>query len=566
MESSSSSGNAKQRSLAKENSNLNVNDFLDENTSKNTKKLMNQTVSTYNQTMHSLNMKEGSDSYKLLDETPVDELPNNICKFFMVVVKMDGSKFNASSLNTFFRMLIRYLKMRDENPVDISTDIRFKKCSEVVKARSLESAKAGKRPGINSAQSLTTQQLKQLMESDGMSRDNPRGLISLVHYILMTGFGCRARDECRAITNGDVVFGPESSIEGLPQYLSLSERITKTRRGSKNDKRDVEGRVYLDQDFPKLCPVRTLLYYQSKKTPRQLEKNFAFLLSVKQKAEKDPLKEVCWYTDHPMGVNYIGALFKNAVSKAGIDIGDKKVTATTARKNLAQSGAEGGVPSTFLSKMLAQKNMDSKLEYLTNTEETHKAASLVVNRGVHGESGTDFSAVFNDVKAGPEPEVKDKVVSDTKPTNFEASTIQHPSNYPHYPPPNYYQTPPPPMWYQPPPPPYFYQYPFYQPYYGPPAPSFHGPVCFPQYGGYGYQQNQVHPQPQNDHGTDYLPPPHYSWQQNNFNVSVENGSNSSCKRAFRDITNVGPEVAVAESSHSFHFKKLKTSSETFLDL
>ena len=291
MESSSSSGNAKQRSLAKENSNLNVNDFLDENTSKNTKKLMNQTVSTYNQTMHSLNMKEGSDSYKLLDETPVDELPNNICKFFMVVVKMDGSKFNASSLNTFFRMLIRYLKMRDENPVDISTDIRFKKCSEVVKARSLESAKAGKRPGINSAQSLTTQQLKQLMESDGMSRDNPRGLISLVHYILMTGFGCRARDECRAITNGDVVFGPESSIEGLPQYLSLSERITKTRRGSKNDKRDVEGRVYLDQDFPKLCPVRTLLYYQSKKTLRQLEKIFAFLLSVKQTAEKDPLKE-----------------------------------------------------------------------------------------------------------------------------------------------------------------------------------------------------------------------------------------------------------------------------------
>ena len=185
--------------------------------------------------------------------------------------------------------------------------------------------------------------------------------------------------------------------------------------------------VYLDQDFPKLCPVRTLLYYQSKKTPRQLEKNFAFLLSVKQTAEKDPLKEVCWYTDHPMGVNYIGALFKNAVSKAGIDIGDKKVTATTARKNLAQSGAEGGVPSTFLSKMLAQKNMDSKLEYLTNTEETHKAASLVVNRGVHGESGTDFSAVFNDVKAGPEPEVKDKVVSDTKPTNFEASRFSiHP--------------------------------------------------------------------------------------------------------------------------------------------
>ena len=292
MESSSSSGGAKQRSLAQENSNLNVNDFLDDLTSKNTKKLINCTISMYNQTMESLNAKEGSNSYKLLDEASLDELPHNLCKFFMVCVKTDGSKFNASSLNTFYRMLVRYLKLRDENPVDISVDVRFKKVLEVVKARSLESAKAGKRPGINASQSLTSQQLKQLMDSDAMSKENPRGLISLVHYILMTGFGCRARDECRAITNGDLVFGPESTIQGLPQYFSLSERITKTRRGSKNGKRDVEGRVYLDKDYPNLCPVRTLLHYQSKKTNKQLSDDFAFLLSVKQSAEKDPIKEV----------------------------------------------------------------------------------------------------------------------------------------------------------------------------------------------------------------------------------------------------------------------------------
>ena len=247
MESSSSSGGAKQRTLAQENSSLNINDFLDDMTRKNTTKLLKSNVSMYNQTMESLNSKEGANSYKLLDETPLDELPQNIS-------------------------------------------------------------------------SLSSQRLKQLMSSDAMSRDNPRGLISLVHYILMTGFGCRARDECWAITNEDLVFGPESSIQGLPQYFTLSERITKTRRSSKNDRRNFVGRVYLDKDHPNLCPVRTLLHYQSKKTQQQLDDNYAFLLSVKQSAQKNPQMEVGWFTNHPMGVNYIGSLFKNAVEKAGVII------------------------------------------------------------------------------------------------------------------------------------------------------------------------------------------------------------------------------------------------------
>ena len=119
---SSSSGGAKQRTLTQENSSLNINDFLDDMTSKNTIKLLKSNVSMYNQTMESLNSKEGANSYKLLDETPLTQ--------------------NISS--------------------------------------------------------LSSQQLKQLMSSDAMSRDNPRGLISLVHYILMTGFGCSAEPEMYA--------------------------------------------------------------------------------------------------------------------------------------------------------------------------------------------------------------------------------------------------------------------------------------------------------------------------------------------------------------------------------
>ena len=112
----------------------------------------------------------------------------------MICVKTDGTKYNASSLQTYFRVLTRYFRFRDENPIDISTDVRFKKVNEVVKARSLESAKSGQRAGINASQSLTRSELRQVMASGAMSRDNPRSLISLVHYHLMTGFGCRAQE------------------------------------------------------------------------------------------------------------------------------------------------------------------------------------------------------------------------------------------------------------------------------------------------------------------------------------------------------------------------------------
>ena len=43
--------------------------------------------------------------------------------------------------------------------------------------------------------------------------------------------------------------------EGLPEWIELNERVTKTRRGNKNQVRDVEARIYLDDNEPSTCPV-----------------------------------------------------------------------------------------------------------------------------------------------------------------------------------------------------------------------------------------------------------------------------------------------------------------------
>ena len=102
------------------------------------------------------------------------------------------------------------------------------------------------------------------------------------------------------------------------------------------------------------------------------------------RSEQNPSSEQYWFINAPMGVNMLSKLFKNACQKAGLDTKSKKISATSCRKNLVQVGVEQNVPSPFLSKMLGQKSLDSKLSYLKHKDSTHKAASIVTSRSVQG--------------------------------------------------------------------------------------------------------------------------------------------------------------------------------------
>ena len=194
--------------------NKSVNEYIDQGSSANTKASNENVIKLFNATMQSLNHHEKTDKYKTLDEWTMEELPASLCKFLMVVNKKDGKCFNSSSLTTYFQALVRHFKNRDFDEVDISTDVRFSKVRDVLKTRCLEAAKSGARAGVNASECLNADELKVVMNSEGMSKDNPRGLISLVHYTIMTGMGVRARQECRDITNSDLLMGPSSEVEG----------------------------------------------------------------------------------------------------------------------------------------------------------------------------------------------------------------------------------------------------------------------------------------------------------------------------------------------------------------
>ena len=99
----------------------------DEN--KNTKRSDEHTRRIYNSTMEALNEKDSSRNWKPLEETPKEDLVENLCMFLKSASKPDGTPYNASTLVTYHSGLARLLSYRD---LDIRKDERFKKVTETL--------------------------------------------------------------------------------------------------------------------------------------------------------------------------------------------------------------------------------------------------------------------------------------------------------------------------------------------------------------------------------------------------------------------------------------------------
>ena len=226
-----------------------------------------------------------------------------------------------------------------------------------------------------------------------------------------------------------------------------------------------------------------------------------------------------------------------------------------------------------MSKLLGQKQIDSKLEYLKNTEDTHKAASLIISHGVQGVKTQDFSEVFKEIREETSPEisadptavaavensssVSDPVVPHVQQAYHQsenhgpAAPVQ--GSYFHHPPSTYHA--PMPMhyphygpYYPPPPPPPYHGHPFYPPpppYYGAPYHPYPHPQGFPghyhsepTYNQNSWQSHNCYNYPQAS------PPPSFEQQP----------ASNSVKRPLSDVTN------------NFVFKKPKSDEKTYTDL
>ena len=146
--------------LTLQNVGISVSDYLDQSKSENSKKLERQVVKLFHATIEELSKKDQSVVFKQIDDYTLEELPVMLSQFFLSLAKEDGKIHSSSSLMAYFGALARYLRLRENEPVDIKSNVAFRKVLEVVKARQTDAAKQGFGPGKNKSDCLTTDEPK----------------------------------------------------------------------------------------------------------------------------------------------------------------------------------------------------------------------------------------------------------------------------------------------------------------------------------------------------------------------------------------------------------------------
>ena len=383
----------KNRKLNRDNLFMEPEDHVRKRVPKTTKKSTEYAVNLFNTTMLQVS-KELNFQHKDLLEISVDDLPWCLSKFFMVVSKADGTPLNASSLETIYASLARFLSTEFDPKIDIKSEVKFKIVKSNLDAAKQDSTAGGQRPGKHKTRPFKDEHILLCWQKKKLGRRYPRSLVSTVHLVLLSNLGFRANKEVCDIQNEDIIMGPVGE-GGVPQWIELSERVTKTRRGKTHNIRELDPKVFPDHENPETCPVRTIMEFVRRKTPQQNQAGKPFLWGVKQSAEQDPEKQQFWYTNTRMGTHAIAKLLPNTFKAVGVDVKLEHYTATSARKTMMEGGIEAGVPAVLLSKVAGQAALGSIQHYVDGQEKSHKAMSLCLSRKAGANPGPQFKEIYN---------------------------------------------------------------------------------------------------------------------------------------------------------------------------
>ena len=171
---------------------VSLQDYLRERVPLETKKSTDQAVRLYERVMASAANKQGKE-FKSLRDTPLEDLPEALGQFIIIARKQNGDVFNASSLETYYQSLARYLSTEYEPKVDIKNDVKFKIVQQTLDRRCTEVAAQGGRPGKNASKPVSAETVQLAYKKGTLGRKNPRALVTSVHSIMMPGFGLRSK-------------------------------------------------------------------------------------------------------------------------------------------------------------------------------------------------------------------------------------------------------------------------------------------------------------------------------------------------------------------------------------
>ena len=272
----------------------------------NTMRSERTVVNLYNSVMESFNKVDSSKEWKSIEDTPEDELEANLCKFFLCLVKSDGSPYNSACIMTYYNSIVRYL--RHSRFIRIKHNPKFDSVYETVKRRCRENEEAGMGAGINKISAFRKEDIKQAFDRGCFGRNSPEALVSVVVFNLTVHLGCDSNSDLKKLVNSDFTFGPMNQ-SGYPEFIQLGD-----------------CRVSWDSESSEVCPVTNIAIYQSKKTQLQQAPGMPFLLNPDLNSNAKN-----WFQDSAMGRNTVQSLFRTTLQKSGVIITDQKISVTSGK-------------------------------------------------------------------------------------------------------------------------------------------------------------------------------------------------------------------------------------------
>ena len=356
-----------------------ISDFLRNSENKNTKASTEAIVTKYNRVM-SLIAKKTKKQFVPLEDTPREDIPNLLARFFKTVRTKKNEIYNASSYNTFLSCFGRYLQDAFEPPIDMKRDVSYKVVRKTIAAMKKKAqATKGKKPGVLAARAVAPRHIQNAWACGAIGRTNPDSLNAAGYLAFTTGLGCRAVNEVTKVPNRAVIFGPVDAKHGVPEWIELDEEwVCKNRQG--NDPRKLEARINPDHDNPESCMVGTIMEIQRRKKDNQKIPEKRFWWNVNDTARADPDKHEKWFKNCVMGRHTVAKLLINALEKSGVDCKAEKYTATSARKTMMDGGLDAGIPEVLLGRKAGHRTDKSKNSYIQNKDITHRATNIVLSR------------------------------------------------------------------------------------------------------------------------------------------------------------------------------------------
>ena len=181
--------------------------FIDENTAKSTKKANATVVNLFKNFMASIH----PEVIESIETILVEDLPNLLNEFFMVISKEDGEEYNASTLESYYQAMTRVIL--DLRKINIKLEPAFSELRKILSRRQKLSCEDGQIPGKHKAQAIAAPVLAECWAQGAFGTENPRALVATVLLHTQSSFGTRGKSELWNMNNADIVLGTERYLK-----------------------------------------------------------------------------------------------------------------------------------------------------------------------------------------------------------------------------------------------------------------------------------------------------------------------------------------------------------------